>query len=100
MTQHVLEVVEFKLKDGVKMTVFLSEFQKTNVFLSSLPGFIKRHLGQNEQGLWIDVVEWNTMKAAKDALALSMTADAVQGFISMINHETIHMRHFDVKAAM
>ena len=100
MTQHVLEVAEFKLNDGVKMTVFLSEFQKTNVFLSSLPGFIKRCLGQNEQGLWIDVVEWNTMKAAKDALALYMTADAVQGFISMINHETIHMRHFDVKAAM
>ncbi|MFN5608972.1 MAG: hypothetical protein ACK5O9_03000 [Holosporales bacterium] len=100
MTQHVLEVVEFKLNNGVTTTAFLSEFQKTNVFLSSLPGFIKRHLGQNEQGLWIDIVEWTTMKAAKDAGALSMTADAVQGFFSMINHETMHMRHFDVKAAM
>lgn len=100
MTKNVLEVVEFALNEGVTTQGFLAEVEKTNAFLSTLPGFINRRLGQNDQGLWIDVVEWDTMKAAKDAAELFMTADVVQGFASMINHETIRMGHFDVKTVM
>ena len=97
MTKHTLEVVEFRLNNGVPEDAFLSEINKTNVFLSSLNGFIKRHTARNESGLWIDIVEWQDMKSAKIAAERFMAAEEAKGFVEMLDHKTIRMQHFEVK---
>ena len=96
MTKHVLEVVEFKLNDGVTTEAFLAEIQKINSFMLSFDGFIERHTAQNDDGLWIDVVKWRDMQAAQDAIKQFETAEEAKAFSMMVNFETAKMQHFEV----
>lgn len=97
MTKHTLEVVEFRLNSSVSEDAFLSEVHKTNAFVSSLKGFIKRHTAKNETGLWIDIVEWQDMESAQAAAEMFMTSEAVKNFIGMLDQKTIRMQHFEVQ---
>ncbi len=97
MTKHTLEVVEFKLSNSVSEDAFLSEVHKTNTFVSSLKGFIKRQTAKNETGLWIDIVEWKDMESAQAAAETFVTSEAVKNFIGMLDQKTIRMQHFEVQ---
>ena len=100
MTKHSLETVEFRLNDNVTAEAFLTEIRKNEDFVSSLDGFIERHIAQNEDGLWLDVVKWRDMQSAKAAASQFENAEEVRGLMSMINLETAKMLHFEVKSAM
>ena len=100
MVKHALEVVEFKLNDGVTTEAFLKELNKTKPFVSSLDGFIERHTAQNHDGLWVDVVKWRDVKSAKEAAKQFASAEEIKGFIMMLNHATIKMQHFEVQDSM
>lgn len=97
MTKHTLEVVEFRLNNNVQEDAFITQISKTDAFLSSLNGFIKRNTAKNEDGLWIDIVEWQDMKSAKNAAEKFMTVAETKEFGAMIDHKTIRMEHFEVK---
>jgi hypothetical protein len=97
MTKHILEVVEFKLNNSVSEDTFLSEVHKTNAFVSSLKGFMKRHTAKNETGLWIDIVEWQDMESAQAAAETFVTSEPAKDFIGMLDQKTISMQHFEVQ---
>ena len=100
MSKHTLEIVEFKLNDGVTVEDFLQEVEKSNSFVSSLKGFIKRHIAQDEHGLWVDVVEWQGRPSAMDAAKHFEQASEVKNFMMKINHATIRMRYFEIEDTM
>ncbi len=97
MAKHVLEVVEFRLNNSVSEDAFLSEVHKTNAFISSLKGFIKRCTAKNENGLWIDIVEWQDMETAQAAAETFVTSEPAKDFIGMLDQKTIRMQHFEVQ---
>ena len=100
MTKHALEVVEFKINEGISDAVFLDAIQNTETFISSLEGFIERHTAKNNEGMWIDVVKWRDMDAAKEAAKKFEASEEVREFISMINHSSMKMEHFEIKNLM
>jgi hypothetical protein len=100
MTKQALEVVEFKINDDVSTESFLAAIDKTKAFISSLDGFIDRSTAKREDGLWIDVVKWRDMRAAKAAAEQFGSSEDVKDFIMMIDHNSIKMQHFEIEATM
>jgi len=91
----VIELALFKLRANVTEAQFLVAFDHSNVWLSSLPGFIQRRHGVDNDGR-VDIVEWESMAAAKAAAQQFMEAPETQAFMSAIDPESVIMRHFEL----
>ena len=64
MNDHVIEVVTFKLIEGADVNEFMATIPATNTFIKSCKGFVRRCLSRNEDGTWLEHVEWESMEAA------------------------------------
>ncbi len=93
MCKTVIEAVEFKLKPDVEVANFIEAAKQSASFIQSLDGFIKRTLSSNEDGLWMDIVEWKDMASAKSAADTFMQAHEVMAFCAMIDMDTTKMQH-------
>ncbi|MEM8863091.1 MAG: hypothetical protein AAGD96_32675, partial [Chloroflexota bacterium] len=80
MSNQVLEVVVFKLAEGVSDEAFLQAAQGIEAWLETKPGFISRRLSNDGQGSWLDLVEWKSMEEAQTAAADIMAAPVGQAF--------------------
>ncbi|NRA88706.1 MAG: hypothetical protein HRU28_15255 [Rhizobiales bacterium] len=69
MTKHTIETVTFKLNDGVSSETFVKDAQAINDFVSKRNGFISRRLSCDDEGFWIEHIEWKTLEDAKAAAA-------------------------------
>ena len=100
MTKQVLEIVEFKLKDGVSVDQFIEATQATAKFVTELEGFISRKTCRNDADLWMDVVQWKDIATANAAAVKFSQAEEVGPMMSMINGETVRMLHLPVENEM
>jgi hypothetical protein len=98
MTDTVLEVVRFRLAEGSEKAAFLTSVTPTTEFLKTKPGFVRRRLSQDADGMWLDIVEWTSMAEAKSAAAEFQTLPAVAEFCSHIDMSTAKMEHYAVQA--
>ncbi len=96
-TNRVIEVVEFKLNDGVDAETFIKAANDTVEFVESLDGFIKRSLSQGEDGIWMDIVEWRDMASAKSAAEKFPQAEEAKALCSMIKMQTAKMQHLKIR---
>jgi hypothetical protein len=95
---HVLEVVKFKLNEGVTREKFLEGVSKTNAYISSSKGFIERSVGVSKEDVWTDIVKWEDMESALHAAeAFSKSAEGVE-FMAMIDMNSAEMNHFEILA--
>lgn len=94
---HVVEVVLFRLNDGVTEAQFLEAAQPTFDLLQSTDGYINRQLTINDEGLWVDVVNWANMEAAMKAAESIMQSDIGIAFGSLIDVESMQMHHLQPK---
>ena len=97
---HVLEIVEFKLNTNTTAEAFLQEVQKTTSFVTGLEGFVERHTAKQDDDLWVDVVEWQSMDHAKAASEAFVQSTETQGMMALINPSTVAMKHFSVRNTM
>lgn len=93
MQSTVIELVVFKLKNGVDQAAFSKAVNDSNVYLKKCQGFIDRQLGVTEDGLWADVLHWKDMSAAKKAANEIMASNECQGFLRMLDEKSIQMWH-------
>ncbi len=93
MNDRVIELVSFKLAEGVTSEDFLASIQPTNIFLQTRNGFIRRHLSHNEDGSWLEHIEWETMKDAKDASEALMAEESCHPMMACIEMESVKMSH-------
>ena len=91
----VIELAQFKLRADVTEAQFRMAFDDSNRWLSSQPGFIQRRHGVDDDGR-IDVIEWESMAAAKAAAQQFMEAPETRAFMGTIDPETVIMRHFEL----
>lgn len=71
---RVLELVVFKLKEGVTSERFLATVDAVSEWARTQPGFLSRDLSHDRaEDRWIEVVYWRTLGDAEAA------ADAAQG---------------------
>lgn len=93
MTNHTIETVMFKLKDEIATADFLQAADAITTFAKAQPGFVARRLSVNEDGLWIEHVEWKSLKDAQSAAAAIMSDPQMGPVMGMIDAESVQMHH-------
>jgi heme-degrading monooxygenase HmoA len=96
MTKVVIEITQFKLVKDVADQDFLREAEHVqHIFLEKQPGYIDRELLKDEAGQWADILHWGTTQQAQAAAQAMLQEPACQGFISMIDPQSVKMLHFE-----
>jgi hypothetical protein len=91
---QVLELVVFKLGDGVSREQFLAASDAVSVWLSTRPGFVSRDLVYDREGdRWVDVVWWETLREARAAAELATTSETCKPMFALIDEESTLMLH-------
>ena len=92
--RKVLELVVYKLNDGVSREQFLGTNDAVSSWISKQPGFISRELVYDAEGdRWVDVIWWETLEQAHAASELSMTSESCSPMFALIDMESALMLH-------
>ena len=91
--EPVLEVVTFRLMPGVSGAEFLAAAQATKPALTGQPGFVRRHLLHDADGVWTDLVEWQSLTQAQAAAERVMQLPEFRPFLAAIDPASIAMAH-------
>ena len=93
-----IEIVTFRLKDGVTEEAFVEETKKMErEFLGKLQGFIDRDTGRSETGDWVVVLHWERAEDAQASMDKFVAAPGTKAFTSLINLDTFVMKRFELK---
>ena len=94
LTNRVLELVVFKLNDGVTREQFLSTNEAVSTWISNQPGFVSHELMYDAEGdRWIELAWWRTMQDAHAAAELAMTSESCAPMFALIDMESTLMLH-------
>ena len=96
MSNHIIESVKFRLEDGITKDEFMATVPGSTAFLESAPGYVARRLSCGEDGTWIEHVEWEDMKTAKDAADRIMSDERTAPFVRCIHGPSIEMHHTEL----
>lgn len=92
--RNVLELVVYKVKEGVSRQQFLATNDAVSSWISNQPGFISRELAYDAEGdRWVDVIWWDTLEQAHAASELSMTSESCTPMFALIDMESALMLH-------
>jgi hypothetical protein len=90
----VLELVVFKLHEGVSREQLLGTVDSVSTWIGKQPGFVSRELSYDADGdRWIDVVWWRTMEDAQAAAELAMGSESCAPMFALIDMESALMVH-------
>ncbi|MDJ1007200.1 MAG: hypothetical protein QNJ13_05185 [Paracoccaceae bacterium] len=92
-TAPTLEIVTFRLIDGVDKAAFLDAAKSTAPFLDETGAVLSRALTVDSDGLWTDVVHWTSLGAAEAAATELMTRPEAAAFLAAIDPASITLRH-------
>jgi hypothetical protein len=99
-TGKVLELVVFKLSEGVSSEQLLGTVDAVSNWAGEQPGFVSRELAHDPEGdRWIDVVWWETMEDAQTAAEVAMSSESCAPMFALIDLESTLMIHGDLAAA-
>ena len=89
-----LELVVFKLKEGVTREQLLATDRGVTSWAREQPGFISRELSHDADGdRWVDVVWWRSMDEANAAAERAMSSESCAPMFSLIDMESTLMIH-------
>lgn len=89
----IIEIVQFRLADGVDRDEFITAAANTMPALCDTDGFIGRVLSEGEDGSWTDHVRWTDADAAQAAMAGSMENEALLPFIMSVDPDTMTLTY-------
>jgi hypothetical protein len=93
----IAEIVSFKLASGVTDDAFLAaadNMEKT--YLCNVRGFIGRTLSKDEEGNWIDHLEWASLKDAMAAMTGSAAEKSAAPFLQAIVSDSVNLKHWTI----
>lgn len=92
-----VEVITFKLNDGVDEQEFLKENEVVaKEYTPKQPGYVSRELGKGDDGEWVVVVHWTDSASAEASMGIFPTDPTAQNFISMMNMDTFRMVRYQI----
>ena len=95
--KNALEIVTYKIKDGVKVPDFLKASEEMEErFARKQEGFLSRTFARGEGNDWVDVIRWQTMADAEAASKAAMESPACAPMFGMIDEPSVKMMHFEV----
>lgn len=93
MTKHTIETVSFKLNEGVSRESFIESAEAINDFVAKRDGFISRRLSCNDDGLWIEHIEWATLEAAMSAASEIGNEPSLEPCMKAIDGSSVRLHH-------
>lgn len=91
-----LELALFRSRQGVSQAEVLEASQQLSRWLQRQSGFLYRSLSQQEDGLWVDVVYWQSLEQAQAASAGFMQASESQALMALIEPDSVHLSHSQI----
>lgn len=92
----VIEVVTFRVKEGISSTKANQQLLDLGNVISSFPGYISRTLSKSENGEWIDVVYWQDLTSALNAAkSAEQNSDALEVF-AIIDETSLRINHYQI----
>jgi len=90
----VLELVVFKLKDGVTREQLLATNDGVSAWAQRQSGSISRELSYDAEGdRWVDIVWWRSIEDAQAAAAAAMTSASCAPMFALIDMDATSMIH-------
>ena len=92
-----VEIVTFRLKDGVSRDDFVAEtVSMERDFLGKLKGFTDRDTGMTEDGEVVVVLHWESAEDAQASINKFVDAPQTRAFTAMIDMDTFVMKRFEM----
>ena len=91
-----LEVVFFRLKDGIDEASFMRANEALMAELRAIDGFVRRELLKDAENRWMDTVYWRSMADAQRAAELFPTMECAQSLMAMLDEASVSMHHFEL----
>ncbi len=100
MAKHVIETVTFRLVHGASAAEFLKAAEQATAFMLARPGFVRRRLSCEENGTWIEHVEWASMADAKSAAAEIGRDAHARAFVRAVDGPSVRITHSALKISV
>jgi len=98
--KKVLEIVSYSLTDNQKENEFLQASEKVQAeVMPSTKGFIGRKVLKNADGRFCDIVMWENMEDAQNAMKAVMQSETCLAMFAFIKQDSIEMNHFEILSA-
>lgn len=98
MQHDVIEQVSFHARNAEADAQMAEVAWAAQAAIERLPGFVSRQFGRNEDGGWVDVVRWKSMRDAKHAAEHAGREPAIAALFGLIDMQSVQMRHYTVPA--
>lgn len=98
MSYTVMELVTFRINESTSPEEFASASEAVNVWVRAQPGFVSRALSRGDDGLWFDVVFWESRATAQAASQSFMTDLGQSAFMVLIDASSVKMSHAQVRS--
>jgi hypothetical protein len=92
-TPGTVEVVLYRSRPGVTDQQLVEASDALQTDLEAFPGYIRRRLMKTGDGLWVDTVDWRSLKQAEAAAAAIMERPSAARFMALVEESTIQMLH-------
>lgn len=96
---QIIETVTFRAIAGSDPQAIATASDGLVSFLARQKGFLSRRLSLGDDGVWLDHVHWADMESAQAASKAVMEAPEAGAFMSLIDMETVTMRHDTLMSA-
>ena len=93
MTNHIIEVVTFKLAEGISDQEFLKTVPASSEFVRHLKGFVARRLSKADDGTWLEHIEWESLEDANAASEKFMKEESLKPMMQAIDGPGAKMGH-------
>jgi heme-degrading monooxygenase HmoA len=92
---EVIEIATFNIKEGVSYQEFKPLDKAVEIqHVMKQPGFISRESAKGQNGEWLVVVHWESLKNADASMQSFMKAKAASKFMSHIDASTMSMKRY------
>src|SRR5687767_7168202 len=93
-TERVLELVVFKVKEGVTREQFLGTVDAVSTWVRAQPGFLSRDLSYSAtEDRWIEVVWWRSLSEAEAAAEVAMSSTSCAPMFALIDRDSTLFLH-------
>jgi hypothetical protein len=95
-----LELVVFKLRDGVTQEEFLDTVDPVSEWAKQQPGFLSRELSYDAKGeRWVELIWWETMEDALTAAEAAASSESCAPMFELIDQQSTQMIHGELAIA-
>ena len=95
MNKLTVELVQFKLKDGIDEDALLTVTKENMKFVRKQSGYIRRELVKGPDRLWTDIVHWKSLSEAQEAEKKFYESSDCQNYSKIIDESSVKLTRLE-----